>query len=67
MTSEQSNDPRKAYEVIEASKGETVHMVYANSIREIRENWPDVEREGVEHYSHPAGLRQIRRMPSDDR
>lgn len=61
------SEPRKAYEVIEASTGEVYHLVYANSIREIRENWPNVEREEIDSAFQPAGLRSIRRQPGDDR
>lgn len=64
--SEQTH-PRKAYLVTEAAKGEVTFLVWANSIREIRKNWPDVEREGIDNQFHPAGIRDIHREPSDDR
>jgi hypothetical protein len=63
----QSDSPRKAYMVAAAAKGEVYFLVYANSIKEIRKNWPDVEREGIENQIHPAGLRAVRRAPEDDR
>lgn len=62
-----TDKPRKAYMVTEAAKGEVCFLVYANSIKEIRENWPVVEREGIDHQIHPAGLRDVRRAPEDDR
>lgn len=66
LVSEQTQ-PRKAYIVTEAMKGESVHLVYANSIREIRENCPAVEREGIDAQSQPSGIRGVHRAPSDDR
>lgn len=67
MTDQSSGEPRKAYTVIEASRGETIHLVYASSIREIREYWPNVERETIEWYNNPAGIRAVHRQPEDDR
>jgi IMP dehydrogenase/GMP reductase len=56
----------KAYQVIEAVKGETVFIVHAHTAKEARERYVK-DGEVTDKAVHPCGIREVRRAPHEDR